>query len=60
MPISDPNFGEKDSVTSCAPSNSPTPNQRSGQPMIFFGDLQSMGTCIQLVTTISQNNFRGS
>ena len=61
MPISDLNFGEKDNVTSCAPTNSLTPNWRSGQPMIFvFDDLRSLGTCIQLVTTISPNFFQRS
>ena len=54
MPISDLKFGEKKSVTSC-------PIWRSGQPMIFvFDDLRSMGTYIQLVTTISLNFFRRS
>ena len=58
MPISDKNFGEKDSFTGCAPTNSPTPNQRSGHPMIFvFDSLPSMGTCIKLVTTKSTNFF---
>ena len=61
MPISDLNFGEKDNVTSGAPTNSLTPNWRSGQPMIFvFDDLRSLGTCIQLVTTISPNFFQRS
>ena len=52
MPISYPNFGEKDSVTSCATYNSPTPNKRSGQPLIFdFETIGSIGTLIQLFTT---------
>ena len=61
MPISDRNFGEKDSVTSCAPTNSPTPIQTLGQPLIFgFETIRTIGTCIQLVTTKSTNFFRRS
>ena len=52
LPISDPNFEEKESVKSLAPTNSATPNWSSGQPMIFgFDTIQSMGTCIQLSST---------
>ena len=59
MPISYQNFGEKDSVTSCAPTNSPTPIQTLEQPLIFgFEILRKLGTCIQLVTTKS-TNFSG-
>ena len=51
MLISNQNFGEKDCVTRCTPTNSPTPNRRSRHPMIFvFDNLQSMGKCIKLVT----------
>ena len=56
MPIRDGNFGEKDSLTSCAPTNSPTPKWKSKHPMIFvFDNLWSMGTCIKLVITKSTN-----
>ena len=59
MPISDQNFGEKDSVTSCAPTNSPTPIRTLGQPLIFgFETIRTIGTCIQLVTTKSTIFFR--
>ena len=58
MPISNCNFGEKDSVTSCVPTNPPTPNQRPGHPMIFvFDSLRSMGRSIKVVTTKSMNLF---
>ena len=58
LPISDPNFEEKESVKSFAPTNSATPNRRSGQPMIFgFDTIQSMGTCIQLSSTTSSIFF---
>ena len=57
MPICNRNFGEKDSVTSCAPTNSPTPIQTLGQPLIFGFETI---TCIQLVTTKSTKFFRRS
>ena len=45
MLISDRNFGEKVSVTSCAPTNSPTPIRILGQPLIFgFETIQTIGT----------------
>ena len=51
IPISYLNFGEKDSVTSCATSNSPTPNRRSGQTlMLGFETIRSLSTCIKLFT----------
>ena len=50
MSISDWNFGEKDSVTSCAPTNSPTPIRTLGQPLIFgFETIQTIGICIQSI-----------
>ena len=61
MPISNWNFGEKDSVTSCAPTNSLTPIPTLGQPLIFgFETIWTVGACIQLVTTKSINFFRRS
>ena len=55
MPISDWNFGEKDSVTSCATTDS---KLKIRTPMIFvFDNLRSMGTSIKLVTTKSSNFF---
>ena len=61
MPISDWNFREKDSVTSCAPTNSLTPIQTLGQPLIFgFGTIRTIGTCIQLVSTKSTIFFQRS
>ena len=54
MPICDRNFGEEDSVTSCAPANSPSPIQTLGQPLIFgFETIRTIGTCIKLVTAKS-------
>ena len=59
-PLAIPNFGEKDSATSCAAYNYPTPNRRSGQPLIFgFETIRSTGTCIQLFTTTSSIFFFG-
>ena len=59
MPIWDQNFEEKDSVTSCAPANSPSPIQTIGQPLNFgFETIQTIGICIQLVTTKYTNFFR--
>ena len=50
-----------DSVTSCAPTNSPTPIWTLGQPLIIgFETIQTIGTCIQLVTNKSTNFFRRS
>ena len=47
MPISDWNLEEKDSVTSCAPTNSPTPIWTLGQPLMFgFETIRTIGTCI--------------
>ena len=47
-------FGEKESVTSCAPTNSPTPIRTLGQPLIFgFETIRTIGTYIQLVTAKS-------
>ena len=61
MPISDWNFGEKDSVTSSAPTNSLCPIQTVAEPLIFgFETIRTIGTCIQLVTTKSTNFFRRS
>ena len=61
MSIIDPNFGEKDSATSCAPTNSPTPIQTLRQPLIFdFETIWTIGTCVQLVNTKSTNFFRRS
>ena len=58
MPIYDRNFREKDSVTSCSPTNSPSPIWTLGQPLIFgFETIWTIGTCIQLVTTKSMNFF---
>ena len=58
MPICDRNFGEKDSVTSWAPTNSPSPIRTFEQPLIFgFETIWTIGTCIQLVTTKSTNFF---
>ena len=57
MPICYWNFVEKDGVTSCATTNSPTPIQMLGQPLIFGFETI---TCIQLVTTKSTNFFRRS
>ena len=55
MPISDWNFGEKDSVTSCAPTDSKWKNRTL---IIFVFDyLWSIGTYIKLVTTKSTNFF---
>ena len=59
MPICDRNFKEKDSVTSWAPTNNPSPIWTLGQPLIFgFETIRTIGTCIQLVTTKSMNFFR--
>ena len=59
MPFCNRNFGEKDSVTSCAPTNSPTPIRTLGQPLIFgFETIQTIGTYIQLVTAKSMNFFQ--
>ena len=61
LPIGNSNFGERDGVISCAPTNSPTPNGRSRQPLIFgFETIRSIGNRIQLFTTISLNFFRRS
>ena len=58
MPICDRNFREKDSVTGCVPTNYLTPIQILGQPLILgFETIQTIGTCIQLVTTKSTNFF---
>ena len=59
MPISDWNFGEKGSVTSWAPTNSPTQTIRTlGQPVIFgFESIRTIGTRFQLVTTKATNFF---
>ena len=59
MAICDWNFGEKDSVTSCAPTNSPSLIRTLGQSLIFgFKTIWTIGTCIQLATTKSTNFFR--
>ena len=59
MPISDWNYREKDSVTSCAPTNSPTPIRTLGQPLILgFETIWTIGTFIQLVTTKLMIFFR--
>ena len=56
MAICDWNFGEKDSVTSCAPTNSPSLIRTLGQPLIFgFKTIRTIGTCIQLATSKSTN-----
>ena len=58
MPICYCNFGEKDSVTSWAPTNSPSPFRTLGQPLIFgFETIRTISTCIQLVTTKFTNYF---
>ena len=45
MPICDRNFGEMDSVTSWAPTNSPSQIRTLGQPLIFaFETIQTIGT----------------
>ena len=52
--ISNWNFGEKDSVTSCEPTDSKTQIRALGQPLIFvFETIRTIGTCIQLVDTKS-------
>ena len=61
MPISDRNFREKDSVTTCAPTNSPTPTETLGQPLMAglgFETILTIGTCIQWVTTKAMNFFQ--
>ena len=61
MPISDRNFREKDHVTICGPTNSTTPIQTFGQPLIIgFEIILTIGTCIQLVTSKSTDFFRRS
>ena len=58
MLISNLNFGEKDSVASCAPTNSPSPIRTLGQPLIFGSEtIRTIGTCIQLGTTKSTKKF---
>ena len=59
MPTCDQNFGKKDSVTSCAPTNSLSLIRTLGQPLIFgLETILTIGTCIQLVTTKSTIFFR--
>ena len=56
MPICNRNLREKDIVTCCAPTNSPSPIRALGQSLIFgFETIRTIGTCMQLVTTQSTN-----
>ena len=45
-------------VTTCTPTNSPTPIRTLGQSLFFgFETIWTIDTCIQLVTTKSTKNF---